>query len=224
MILLIANSKGGVGKTTTATNLAAWIANSGQDVALVDLDHNKNSVKWGAYREAQEELQTKGALKIFNLFGQSEVNKSIQKLEDELTNVVVDSGGYDSNAFREALLCADAILIPTRPNQADVESTGEVLELIEEANSIRSNDLEIDQVKVYVYITQVPTNVQITALDDARKAFEEVKDSATVLTSVNYNRIAYPRAYGMGLSVLELNLSATKAAEEVNALAEELFK
>lgn len=224
MILLIANSKGGVGKTTTATNLAAWIAKSGQNVALADLDHNKNSVKWGIYREAQEDIKTTGLLKTYDLFGQSEVNKAIKALETEFENVVVDSGGYDSTGFREALLCADAILIPTRPNQADVESTGEVLELIEEANVIRTNELELDPIKTYVYITQVPTNVQITALDDARKAFEVVKDTAQVLESVNYNRIAYSRAYGMGLSVIELNIASSKAAEEVNALAEELFK
>lgn len=224
MKLLIANSKGGVGKTTTATNLTAYILNTGENVGLADIDHNKNSVKWGNYRESQtDQITAKGTLKIFDLFGKSEISKSIQEIENELSNVVIDSGGYDSTGFREALLCADAIIVPTRPNQADVESTGEVLELIEEANTIRVNELELDPLKVYIYITQVPTNTKITALDDARKAFAQVEDFATVLKSVNYDRIAYSRAYGMGLSVIELTMGASKAAEEVNALAQELF-
>lgn len=225
MKVLIANSKGGVGKTTTATNLAAWIANSGENIGLVDLDHNKNSVKWGIYREAQkDQLKATGILKTFDLFGKTEIANLINEIETDLSNVVIDSGGYDSSAFREALLCADAIVIPTRPNQADVESTGEVLELIEEANAIRVNDLELDPIKVYIYITQVPTNTKIKALDDARNAFKQVEDFATVLSAVNYDRIAYSRAYGMGLSVMELNMSATKATEEVHALAQELFQ
>lgn len=224
MIILIANSKGGVGKTTTATNLTVHIAMQGENVALVDLDHNKNSVKWGIYRESQKEgILSKGSITTFDLFGKSDIGKTIKDIEEQHNNVVIDSGGYDSSGFREALLCSDAILIPTRPNQADVESTGEVLELIEEANTIRTNDLELDPIKVFIYITQVPTNIKITALDDAKTAFKQVESFATVLDSVNYDRIAYSRAYGMGLSVLELNLSATKASEEVNSLAKELF-
>lgn len=223
MKLLIANSKGGVGKTTTATNLAAWIANSGQSVALADLDHNKNSIKWSIYRGNQESLSTKGEIKTYDLFGKSDIAQTIAEIENEMTNVVMDSGGYDSSGFREALLCADAILIPTRPNQADVESTGEVLELIEEANNIRANEMDLDPLGVYIYITQVPTNARITSLDDARSAFKQVEDFAKVLNAVNYDRIAYSRAYGMGLGVIELNIGATKAAEEVNTLAEELF-
>lgn len=150
--------------------------------------------------------------------------QSHSKIESETPNVILDCGGYDSSGFREALLCSDAILIPTRPNQADVESTGEILELIEEANNIRVNERDLDPLHVYIYITQVPTNARITALDDARNAFKEVEDFAKVLDSVNYDRIAYSRAYGMGLGVIELNIGASKAAEEVNALAEELFK
>lgn len=223
MKLLVASPKGGVGKTTTSTNLAVKIASTGNKVGLVDIDHNRNSVKWGNYRDQQKEIPLKGEIKIFDLFGKENIDKAILEIEEELSNVLIDSGGYDSSAFREALLCADAIIVPSRPNQADVESAGEVIELIEEANTIRVNDLELDPIKVYVYITQVPTNTKVTALDDARNAFKQVEDVVTVLNAVNYDRIAYSRAYGMGLSVIEMSVGATKAAEEVNALAEELF-
>ena len=48
--ILIANPKGGSGKTTLATNLACVLANSGYEVKLLDLDPQKSSSKWLALR------------------------------------------------------------------------------------------------------------------------------------------------------------------------------
>ncbi len=48
--ILILNSKGGTGKTTLACNLAAWFANEGRTVALVDYDRQRSALDWLALR------------------------------------------------------------------------------------------------------------------------------------------------------------------------------
>lgn len=223
MKLLIANSKGGVSKTTIATNLAVWIATQlGEKVAIVDLDHNRNSYKWWLYRTQATLLESTAEIKAFDLHKNTSIKDDLAKLEEEYGNVIIDSAGYDSNIFRESLIFCDSILLPTRPNQADIESTGEIMEVIEEANEIRAS-LDFDPVFPYVYLTQVPTNSRITVDEDARKTLEEVRHFATVIDSANYNRIAYSHTYKMGLGVMEMSLAANKAKEEVTLLANQLF-
>ncbi len=50
--ILIANSKGGSGKTTLATNLAGYFASLGKRVMLNDLDRQQSSAQWLARRPA----------------------------------------------------------------------------------------------------------------------------------------------------------------------------
>ena len=46
MILLLGGEKGGTGKSTLATNLAAWLAVQGRDVILVDTDVQRTAANW----------------------------------------------------------------------------------------------------------------------------------------------------------------------------------
>ncbi|HYM46991.1 MAG TPA: ParA family protein, partial [Burkholderiaceae bacterium] len=52
MIVLIANPKGGTGKSTTATNLAGYYASRGQRTMLGDLDRQQSALAWLAIRPA----------------------------------------------------------------------------------------------------------------------------------------------------------------------------
>ena len=54
MIIAIANSKGGVGKSTIAVHLAAWLSEQGYGVTLADCDTQQSSSEWA--REAAPDI------------------------------------------------------------------------------------------------------------------------------------------------------------------------
>ena len=56
MIILVGGEKGGTGKTTIATNLAARLKDPGADVLLVDTDKQGSASSWAAMREEQKEV------------------------------------------------------------------------------------------------------------------------------------------------------------------------
>ncbi|MCP9801804.1 ParA family protein, partial [Synechococcus sp. RedBA-s] len=55
MIIVVANSKGGVGKSTLAVHLAAWLSHQGHRVTLADCDTQQSSSEW--IREARPEVK-----------------------------------------------------------------------------------------------------------------------------------------------------------------------
>ncbi len=50
-VILVANPKGGSGKTTLSINLAGWLASQGRRVAMLDLDRQKSATHWLAARD-----------------------------------------------------------------------------------------------------------------------------------------------------------------------------
>src|SRR5688500_2599180 len=108
-IILVANPKGGCGKTTLATNLATYLAGQRQRVAMWDLDRQKSSADWLALRPP--ELPTITCLDA----GRDEIYPAA--MPDNNDWLVLDSpAGMRGKNLVHALKLAHKIVVPLQPS------------------------------------------------------------------------------------------------------------
>ncbi|SFW36501.1 ParA family protein [Nitrosovibrio sp. Nv17] len=127
--ILVANPKGGSGKTTLATNLAAYLAGQSHRVALWDLDRQKSSLNWLALRPP--ELPAITALDA----GRHEAYPDIPENTGWL---VLDApAGIHGKHLDHALKRADKIVVPVQPSVFDMAATRDFLDQLMEEKPLR---------------------------------------------------------------------------------------
>ena len=132
---LVACSKGGVGKTTIATHLAAHAALSGRRTALVDADPQGSSTRWCERRAelASAVLPVDGTRKSWRA-----------RVPGDTQQVVVDvqagAMGKDLEAFLDA---ADAVVVPVQPSALDIEATVHFLDSLAAHPRVRKGRLPV---------------------------------------------------------------------------------
>lgn len=117
MLVLVANEKGGVGKTTIAVNLAAMCVLAGKETLLIDTDKQESASSWASMRHENEIDPS-----ITCVAKTGKVGYDLAKLKSKFDVVIVDAGGRDSIEMRQSLAVCDVALIPIRPAQFDVWS------------------------------------------------------------------------------------------------------
>lgn len=133
--VLVANRKGGVGKTMVAVTLSAALAARGQRVALADADRQQSSLAW-LDRRPQGVAQIRG----LDWSKASEIGEHPKRLDW----LIIDAPGALKGAKAEALIAeAKAILTPVQPSIFDEASTRAFLTEIEELKRIRKGKVEV---------------------------------------------------------------------------------
>ena len=133
--VLVASSKGGVGKTTLSTNLAAHFAVEGKRTVLVDADRQGSAKHWAEKRAAHEHavLPLEGTRRDWD-----------RKLPADTERVVIDAAaGAHGAELAHFLDVADAVVVPVLPSTIDIEATVPFLNTLAQHPRIRKGQLPV---------------------------------------------------------------------------------
>ena len=132
--ILVANPKGGSGKTTLATNIAGWLAGKRQRVGLLDADPQGSSTQWLSRRPA-----------LFPPIAGFTADAGKKEMKDVgIEWLVVDSAaGTRGDALRDAVRRADAMIVPVSPSVFDMAATARLPAAIAEYKAVREGGLAV---------------------------------------------------------------------------------
>lgn len=211
MIIACGGIKGGVGKTTLATNLAILRSLAGKDVLLVDADDQETSSDFTLIRN--ETLEDGAGYTSVKLSGSS-VRSEVLRLAKKYDDVIIDVGGRDTAGQRAALSIADKYITPFLPGSFDVWTLEKVNALVEEVLAFN------EDLKAYCFLNRADPQGR-----DNEEAAAIAKETPllTYLDTPLGNRKAFRNAAAQGLSVVELKPPDRKAVSEMQALYDAIF-
>lgn len=210
-IITVGSTKGGVGKTTLALNIAIARAMQGRDVWLIDADRQGTASTALAIRGEAGRMP---AIATAHYPEGGSLRSQLQHQRGKFQDIVIDAGGRDSTALRAALVLSDLVLVPFQPRSIDVWAVADIAALIEEARAVR------DGLQAFGFL-----NLADTSGSDNREAAEALVDYPAIqyLDTPIRRRKSIANAAGNGMSVLEYLPRDEKATAELNALMNAIY-
>lgn len=208
MIVSISHQKGGVGKSTTAWNLATILQND-YTVELVDLDVQRTLTYANELRKQQSDLKP---LVIKHVDSPEDLKKYIQEDNDNKISFI-DLGGFDSSMNRLSIVMSDLVITPV--SDRNFELLG--LKTFEKT-LIELDDLVEHDIKVKVLLNNI--SPQKSKLDSLKEYIDK-SPHFELLESIFRTRADFDKSVGYGRNVIEYD-SESKASNEMRVLTLEI--
>ena len=205
-VITVAHQKGGVGKSTIALNLAVELAKK-HPLSIIDLDYQKSLTIFNEHRKEK-------SLPELTIL-QAEDEKSLMQLINNTEGyILIDSGGFDSDLNRIALIGADLIITPLSNNLIEIyglEAFKKILQELKEADF---------STKAYVLLNNVNPSVT-KAIKEMQEYIANNSEFFAMFETILRRRSLYTRSFEEGRSVVEMD-PKSKAAQELQSLVQEI--
>jgi chromosome partitioning protein len=211
MIITVGNTKGGVGKTSLALNLAIARSMAGHDVWLIDGDRQGSA---STALQIRSEAGRTPTISTAQYTEGAVLRAQVMHQKSKFDDIVIDAGGRDSSALRAALALSDVVLIPFQPRSFDAWALQDIAALVREVRDIGHD------IRAYAVLSMADTAGQDN--HDAGAALAAYPDLELMDTPIR-RRKSVANAVGVGLSVLEMPPADQKAVFELKALYSKVF-
>ena len=211
MIITLGHTKGGVGKSTLALNIAIERLHAGSDILLIDGDQRQTSVsKAVGIRSDAGIIPTLPCVILDDI---RSFRQQVGLLKQKYNDLVIDVGARDTGALRAALTVTDVLLLPIAPESVEIWAIEDVIEIIREARSIRD-------FRVVAILNRAKPSGRDNA--DTIAVIREYADIELIQGSIG-SRGAFSSAFGRGLSISEYRPLNSKGVEEITLLLRALY-
>ncbi len=204
MIISFVNRKGGVGKTTTAINLASSLVRKNHKLVLVDADPQGSAATWHSIEDNQ-------AFEILDYSGEL-TQADIESLETAYDYVIIDAPPTMNDKVEIILKASDLAILPVTPSSLDLWSCKETLDTMDSQSEVPLNG------KVRLLINRKIPGTRVGR--EVRQALD--KFDTPVFETELCQRVAYIDAMKYGVSVMQF-APGSKAAGEIELWSQEVI-
>ena len=232
--IAVANQKGGVGKSTTAINLSACLAEQGKKVLTIDMDPQGNTTSGlGVDKNAVEDtlyellvghvdlipsnVNLSGAeIELVGIDNKEYILKEItDKVKANYDYIIIDCPPSLNMLTINALTAATSVLVPIQCEYYALEGLSQLIHTIDLVKDRLNNNLEIEGVVFTMYDAR--TNLSLQVVENVKENLQQNIYKTIIPRNV---RLAEAPSYGQPITIYD---PRSTGAESYRLLAEEVI-